>query len=196
MLRMNRFIEECCRGPRLAGTSGEDRLVDKIVRVFQELACPVSRQEYAFVGWEVPESSKVLSLGKVEETIPCRAITWCGGSKGIDVAGTVIKKRKSIFWGRGCEDMAYESWALVDAMGREYENVYFIARYPSHLVLPYPDTDIAYISVPPEILERLSHHKNKVYVTMRATLHPDAQSTNIIATKWGTIRDEIVVCAP
>jgi len=194
-LRTNRLIEECRRGPRLAGTAGNDRLVEQIVRALQELGYPVTRQEYTFVGWEVPEPPKVLSLGKLEEAIPSRAITWCGGSKGIDVTGSIIKKGKTIFWGRGCEDTSYERWALVDAIGREYENVYFIAKYPSHLVLPYPDTDIAYISVPPEILERLSRYKKKVRVSMRATLHTDAQSTNIIATKLGTTRNEIVVCA-
>ncbi len=192
---MNRFIEECCKGPRLAGTPDNERLIEQIERAFQELDYPVARQEFTFVGWEVPDPPKVSLAGRAQKEFTSRAITWCGGTRGIDLRGKVVKKGEMKFWGRGCDDRVYERWSLVSAAGVEHGNVYFIGKYPTHLVLPYPEKEVVYVSMPNQELKYLAQHSEEVHVTMRTSMQFGAKSVNVIATKWGASSNEIVVCA-
>ena len=189
---LNDILNELRTAPRLSGTSACDAIARSLAKRFEGIGCATEIQDYTFVGWSVPEPPKVVNLVSGER-LPARAVTWCGGVKGVSVEGTVVPRGKMNFWGLGTE-REFSRWAIIDD-DVECRAVYLIGNFGDHLVLPYPMEDVAYICMEQRDLQKLSDEEARIRLTTRTELSFGARSANVIATKVGRTANEIVVCA-
>jgi len=186
------ILDELRIAPRLSGTQACDEAGQRLVAWFREIGYRPETVEYSFIGWSVPEPPEVVNVGNGQK-YPSRALTWCGGVRGVRAEGQVVPKGEANFWGLGTI-RTYERWAVLEN-DVERKDVYLIGQLGHHLVLPYPMHDTAYVGMEKEELRRIHQSKTRLNVTVRTDLRIGARSANITAVKKGDTEDEIVVCA-
>lgn len=192
-IKTDSIIKDFCHAPRISGTALDDKIIQRIAQEFQAMGYNPAIENYTFTGWEVLEPPEVIELN-TGKLFSSRAITWSGGTKGVEARGVVSKKGNKGFW--GSEGSVYfDKWAISEN-GVEHGEVYIIGKYPTHLVLPHPEKeDIAYIAMMPQDLEYLSKNKSKIKLTIKTKFKPGTQSANVIATKAGRTNQELIISA-
>lgn len=192
MIPLIEILTELRVAPRLSGTPECDAMARRLAGRFEEIGYSPEVQDYTFIGWRVLEPPRVINLATGHE-LPARAVTWCGGIGGVDVEGAVARRGKWNSWGLGTT-REYGRWALVDN-GIDHRSVYLVEGLGSHLVLPYPMEDIAYICMGQSDLEQLAESDARVHVSMSTELSFGATGLNVVATKQGKCQDEIIIVA-
>lgn len=188
MVKMLGLIEQlsCDIGERFAGTPGEHKAADAILRAFQQFDGGAHLDEINFLGWVVEDWPK-LTIGRGEDRrqVDCAPIVYSGATEANGVRGTLERWDKKILIAGLYEPPVY---ALVDA-GRIVSQ---IVVAPSDDAIPLLNPDplfvlpmIAVGTADHTLIEQACKQKWPVEVAIGSRVEPNARSYNVVARYRG-----------
>ena len=178
--------------PRVSGTQAEAEFIKKIAGVYRAMNYDVDIQRFSFIGWELLEPPQLVEVTSGRQ-VHAERVMWSGSTPEKGIEGVVEYRGKLRPWGPGTGSRV-NKYAIV---GDDGEDVGYVLENYAHGSLPSPMHDMPYISVSKADLERwrIRNEPVRVHATIKARFLLGAKTANIIATKKGKTKEEIIVCA-